>query len=364
MPNALLFIPDISGYTQFITRTEISHQQHIIAELLEILIDSNDIGLELAEVEGDALFMYKLEPMPSPEEILELVKSMFIKFHSHLRYYDKYRVCHCGACEGATGLNLKFVIHQGEVGFLKIKDLQPKPQGKEVILAHRLLKNSIDSKEYLLITHQVEQLSSGHMANILSTDLVLGGEDNFGLEDVGKVDYNYIELGQLKKLVNDPRELRPSHISDHPIVVESLINIPPLELFEILINFEHRTKWTKGVDKIEYDPDEVNKSGTQHLCVIDGKEISFETIKGPDIPEVWSFGEKSKSPPIGEMYVYFLVYPKEEQSHLKIEVHPRPDNLLGKLILPIMRRKIKSIFKEVIVGIKEYAEEIADDQPN
>ena len=41
---SLLFIPDISGFTKFVTAVEIDHSQHIIAELLEIIFDSNRLG--------------------------------------------------------------------------------------------------------------------------------------------------------------------------------------------------------------------------------------------------------------------------------------------------------------------------------
>ena len=39
--SALIFIPDISGYTEFLTTTEIKHSKHIISELLEIIIAGN-----------------------------------------------------------------------------------------------------------------------------------------------------------------------------------------------------------------------------------------------------------------------------------------------------------------------------------
>ena len=58
--NAILFMPDISGFTEFVHHTDINHSRHIISELLELLIDSNNMDLELAEIEGDALFLYKL----------------------------------------------------------------------------------------------------------------------------------------------------------------------------------------------------------------------------------------------------------------------------------------------------------------
>ena len=43
--NVLFFIPDISGYTKFISETEISHSQHIIQNLLEGLVECEP-GLE------------------------------------------------------------------------------------------------------------------------------------------------------------------------------------------------------------------------------------------------------------------------------------------------------------------------------
>src|SRR5205085_7876083 len=51
--QALLFIPDISGFTEFVNVTEVQHSQHIIQELLDELIQANRIGLQVSEIEGD-----------------------------------------------------------------------------------------------------------------------------------------------------------------------------------------------------------------------------------------------------------------------------------------------------------------------
>ena len=53
--NASIFIPDISGYTEFLSRTELEHSSHIINELLKVIVDSNSTDLTLAEIEVDAL---------------------------------------------------------------------------------------------------------------------------------------------------------------------------------------------------------------------------------------------------------------------------------------------------------------------
>ena len=76
MNKTLLFLPDISGYTAFVQTTEISHSQHVIAELLEVMIEANTEKLQLAEIEGDALFFYK-EDIPSSEKLLAQIETIF-----------------------------------------------------------------------------------------------------------------------------------------------------------------------------------------------------------------------------------------------------------------------------------------------
>ncbi len=76
--TGLLFIPDISGYTKFINQTELDHSSHIISELLELILDNNTLNLQLAEVEGDALFMYCEDGRFTFEDIQAQTKKMFM----------------------------------------------------------------------------------------------------------------------------------------------------------------------------------------------------------------------------------------------------------------------------------------------
>jgi hypothetical protein len=62
--RGLIFIPDISGFTRFVNEVEIDHSRHIIQELLEVIINSNKIGLEVSEIEGDAILFYKYGDSP------------------------------------------------------------------------------------------------------------------------------------------------------------------------------------------------------------------------------------------------------------------------------------------------------------
>jgi ferredoxin len=121
---ALLFIPDISGFTQFVNQVEMNHGQAIIQELLETLIESNQTGMKVSEIEGDAILFYRLGKELKPEEIAAQCKTMFIAFHQQLRRYDMSRICDCGACVAAC-VNSSAMLFTSA----KISQLALLPQG-------------------------------------------------------------------------------------------------------------------------------------------------------------------------------------------------------------------------------------------
>ena len=119
--RGLLFIPDISGFTRFVTEMEIDHSSHIIQELLEILINANYTGLEISEIEGDAILFYKYGDPPDLKTIYDQVEKMFCEFHRHISAYEYRRLCQCKACRAAIDLTLKVITHYGEFTGYNVK---------------------------------------------------------------------------------------------------------------------------------------------------------------------------------------------------------------------------------------------------
>ncbi len=60
-------------------------------------------------------------------------------------------VCSCEACTRIGELKLKQVVHTGNVDFEKINNSE-KLFGVDVIVVHRMLKNSVPSQEYVMMT--------------------------------------------------------------------------------------------------------------------------------------------------------------------------------------------------------------------
>ena len=122
--RGLLFIPDISGFTRFINETEIDHSRLIIQELLEVLINTNTSGLQISEIEGDAILFYKFGEAPRLDEIYSQVQNTFCAFHRQLIAYDYRRFCYCKACNAAINLTLKVITHYGEFTGYNVRNFQ------------------------------------------------------------------------------------------------------------------------------------------------------------------------------------------------------------------------------------------------
>ena len=206
MKRSLLFLPDISGFTNFVQTTEVEHSQHVIAELLEVLLAANTQDLQLAEIEGDALFFYKEEEIPSQEKLLAQIETMFTAFHSHLKLLEQNRVCPCNACASAPKLELKVIAHSGELQFIVVQSNR-KPFGQQVIEAHRLMKNSVQSDSYALISWQLAEdieLMDNYHSKLFDfakgTDAYDGKQIEYVFSEINKDKLKLKPFSQAKKL--------------------------------------------------------------------------------------------------------------------------------------------------------------------
>lgn len=151
-----IIIVDISGYTNFIRLHKMSllHAEKIIGELMECMLDEVESPVVVHEILGDAISLYALDD-GSPD----LANKIYLQLEKYFEAFRKREAyllrectyCVCDACSKVEELKLKAILHAGEAAFTKVHAIQ-KISGEDVITAHRLLKNSIPSKEYILIT--------------------------------------------------------------------------------------------------------------------------------------------------------------------------------------------------------------------
>ena len=151
--DGILVLADISGFTAFVTATELEHGPQIIGALLEAVMHRLSPPLEIQEVEGDAVFALGADAtLPQPGDLLDVFEAAFAAFKDVQRELAADESCTCGACRSVESLDLKIVAHRGR--FLRhAVGGRAQVAGADVILAHRLLKNAVtDQRAYLLLT--------------------------------------------------------------------------------------------------------------------------------------------------------------------------------------------------------------------
>jgi hypothetical protein len=351
--QTFFYLPDISGFTAFVKEVEVDHSQHIISELLELVIDSNELGLSVAEVEGDAVFFYKNGSTPSSKEILDQTRKTYIQFHEHLKLYETRRICNCGACSSAVGLSLKFVAHQGESSLIDVKG-NKKPFGEEVIKAHRLLKNKVEGREYLLYTGNLVENPTLNDPEIPWTDTVEGADD---YEELGTVNYNSVGLAPLRTMVMSPPPIAKLERGQAAFEESIVIDKNKEEVFEIISNLNFRKLWNPTVDEFKFNKDEINQIGTKHTCVIGSRTVEFETVTSDFGSDRLVYGEKTTEIPlIREGVTYFVVEDHDGKTEVCVECHFRSSPIKMWIFKKLLANKLRGSLVNSLGLIKSVAE--------
>jgi hypothetical protein len=160
-PEDYLFvIPDISGYTQLVAPSHfsITHAHHIIHDLLDAMIKAA-APFTPARIEGDAVLLYAkaADVAATPQAYSDAVSALFNAFDRQLARLRAENACPCAACERIDYLDLKIVAHRGPAVRFKIGAMEDFT-GQALVEIHRLLKNDLGRKRYLLASDQAVAL--------------------------------------------------------------------------------------------------------------------------------------------------------------------------------------------------------------
>jgi len=157
----VLIIADISGYTRYMTANakSLAHSQTLITELVKTILHQIELPLKVAKLEGDAVFLFARKRdtwIQNRNAIGAKLIRLFEAFSSKVAELSSSTTCTCTACTHVQKLRLKVVVHSGEALFHKVFEFE-ELAGVDVIIAHRLLKNSINADQYLLLTEAAQK---------------------------------------------------------------------------------------------------------------------------------------------------------------------------------------------------------------
>lgn len=302
--NATILIPDISGFTEFMTKAELNHGSHAINILIDAIVKPVGDEYEVAEIEGDAVLLVRKGTPPSKAEIVDMCLKIFNAFHFQRKWMQQHTICPCGACQGIINLTLKFVVHYGPVAEITVGRFV-KQSGPEMIVAHRLLKNSIDNNEYLLITEKLLQ-QAADSAEPIDMEWTNSSEE---YASIGKVEYRFALLNGARKNVPEPPEPQNYHPAGHTSNLEISIAANFRDVYMVVMNIPGRTEWMPGLQKVEQDMPDVFV-GSIHHCTFENHHALISPLQMTFSDEGIMYAESCKIKELNLSLVYEFVFKK------------------------------------------------------
>ena len=304
---ACLVLADITGYTSYLAGVELDHAQDILTDLTNTVVGALRPTFRLAKLEGDAAFTYAITETIDASVLMDTIERTYFAFRRRLRDIGQASTCDCNACIRMPNLDLKFLAHHGLVGRQRVAGRE-ELVGSAVIVAHRLLKNSVTEKTgvaaYALYTEDCLRVAS---ADPVALGLV---EHRESFEHVGEVVGWVADLGaawraeqERTRVVVEPGKAMATLEFDLPA--------PPAIAWEYLTSPARRPRWQAGVQEvIEATANGRRGVGTTNHCVhgadavveeiLDWRPPEYFTVNSllpvPNVPKIRSTDQLVATP--------------------------------------------------------------------
>ena len=198
-----ILLADISGYTRLVTSISLEHSRSVVNMIFKTVYAATVKEYEVKEIEGDAIFA-----LSNKKGNDKLFKATLKQIDNYADAFYGVRSqltknppdCKCEFCAHVDKMSIKFVVHYGEYTVDQIGPIKS-VVGKDVVLAHRLLKNSVKSKSYVLLTEDALKLDKNYQEGM--KDAHVENVEYFGDVRVGVKLFDWDKHGKGKFIIGD-----------------------------------------------------------------------------------------------------------------------------------------------------------------
>ncbi len=350
-----LLLADISGYTAFLTGTELEHAHAIIHELTGLIRERLTPPMRFVKLEGDAVFCYAEEAaFRDGERLIELIEACYFDFSNRLADMTRETTCRCEACAAIGSLGLKFVTHFGNF-VIEREDNREDLAGPDVILVHRLLKNTITD-------------GGGPQAYAFFTDACMKRlPPSFDLPQHSEVYESFGEtkggVHDLKPVVEEMREAQREYVgaADADLEISGVVPVPPSVIWQYYVDPEKRLRWQPIQTSIKNQPNARGRLGvgaSSHCAhriggdvlreYIDWRPFSYFTIRLTPLP-----GGFELAPPGIETMEFIPLEDGTTSTHYRFRVRDRGRLAklrfaVRRLLFRMSRRRTKEALERIL----------------
>lgn len=244
LERACLLLADLSGYTAYLANSEPDHAPALAGDLVETVVRQLSPTFRLAKVEGDAAFLVAPLERLEGAMLLDAIDAAYDAFRRRVQSVTGATTCDCASCSRVPDLDLKFVVHVGNVVRHRVAGRE-ELAGTDAIIAHRLLKADSPSAagltRYALLTDACVKslaLDATGLGMILATER---------FEHLGEVPVHLLDLEDRTAATG-----RPWTPPRRTPLVEAELALPakPMAVWERLTSPRLRSGW-EGIERVE-----------------------------------------------------------------------------------------------------------------
>jgi hypothetical protein len=247
--KGFLLIADITGYTMFLTSSELEHAQGVLDALFKSIFAEIRAPITLSNLQGDAALAHLPDlSVPQRQFPLDAIERIYCSFANTLAAMRLNTTCTCNACRNMGSLDLKFLLHHGEYATQTLAG-RSELQGPEVIRLHRLMKNSVTRatgiRAYALVTEPATE-AIGLPDFFASAVRHVEHTDDFG-DTVCRV----YDLAPVFAKWRASRRVFVER--DEPLAFESMevdLPVPPAVAWAYVTDVDKKIRWQQGLDSM------------------------------------------------------------------------------------------------------------------
>src|SRR5436190_5697734 len=271
--TGFLVIADLTGYTDYLSRSEIEHAPAIAGDLLETIVGRLEPPFRLAKFEGDAAFLFVEDGRAEGSLLLDAIEAAYLAFRRRLRSIEGATTCDCNSCRLAPRLDLKLFVHHGDVVRSRIAG-RDELAGSDVIVVHRLVKGAgaVESRAngFALFTSTAVE----HLGLDAGALRMRSGAES--IEHIGRVRTFTLDLEARWQAESSERRIDISQ-ADTAFEIEATLTAGPSVAWSYLTSPALRMRWEGPMAIEETMSDGRRGVGTTAQCVT-GRLATLEEI--------------------------------------------------------------------------------------
>lgn len=343
-----LMLADIGGYTSYLSGVELEHSHDILADLIGTVTDQLTGPLRLAKLEGDAVFCCDPDDSIDGASLLTAIESCYFAFARRQRTISVATSCECDACRRIPDLDLKFLAHHGSFVEHEVAGSR-ELVGPDVVLAHRLLKNSVEERSGLRGYALLTEASVARLGIDPAAIRLIEHRESF--PDVGDVPAWLLDL-ESRWRDEQERAAVMLEAEEADLAFEADVPVSPAAAWEALTNPAHQLRWRVGADRVDMEnPGGARGVGSTTHCVHGKTTIAQEIIDWKP-HAYYSYKERN---PIGDCIWTVALDPLDHGDRTQVVWRIKlAGGLAQRLAMTVMGRRVRKLLQENLDGLVAY----------